>query len=592
MTINERIAKVREMMKKYNLSAYIIPSTDPHISEYVANCWLSRQWVSGFTGSAGTVVITNEVAGLWTDSRYFLQGEQQLAGSEFQLFKVGLPETLDYPEWLNKNLKTGEKVGFDSTVLPVTLYKKLVSTFSLKKIEIVDSYDIISEVWEDRPAIPQDKIFVQPVKYAGKSRVEKFNDIRNIMNDKGADTHLFCTLDDINWTFNIRGYDVTYNPVAICYALITNNTAELYIDSAKLTDEIKAELINDGVKLLPYNDIFARIANLPAGSNIVIDTARTNAKLYYSVPSSCTVIEDMNVSTKLKAIKNPTEVQGIKNAMRRDCVAMVKFWNWFEKNLPSGELSEISTGDKMKEFRQQSEMFYGESFGTIAGYKGHGAIVHYGATEESNSTIYPDGFFLFDSGAQYFDGTTDITRTFHLGTPTEQEKMDYTLVLKGHINLSLAKFPLNTRGSQLDVLARKFLWDNRMQYMHGTGHGVGCFMNVHEGPQSIRMDENPNVLVPGMFTSNEPGLYRTDQYGIRIENLVLTVEDEKSEFGQFLKFDTMTLFPIETKAINKDLLTELEIKWLNDYHQFVYDEVSPMLDDEHKAWLLEKTKAI
>ncbi len=592
MTINEKIAKVREMMKKHNLSAYIIPSTDPHISEYVANCWLSRQWISGFNGSAGTVVITNEIAGLWTDSRYFLQAEQQLAGSEFQLFKVGLPEILDYPEWLNKNLSTGQKVGFDSTVLPVTLHKKLISNFSLKKIEIVDSYDVISEVWTDRPSIPQDKIFLQPIKYAGKSRVEKFDEVRKIMTEKGASCHLFCTLDDINWLFNIRGYDVTYNPVAICYAFVTNEVAELYIDSAKLTNEIKSEFEKDGVTILPYNDIFSRISNLSDGNNIIIDTARSNSKLYYSVPKSCTIIEEMNVSTKLKSIKNNVEIQGIKNAMSRDCVAMTKFWNWFEKNLNKIEITEISASEKMKEFRKESSMFYGESFGTIAGYKGHGAIVHYGATPESDSKIEADGFFLFDSGAQYFDGTTDITRTFHLGEPTEQEKTDYTLVLKGHINLGMAKFPLNTRGSQLDILARKFLWDNHLQYLHGTGHGVGCFMNVHEGPHSIRMDENPNVLVPGSFTSNEPGLYRTDKYGIRIENLVLTVEDEKSEFGQFLKFDTLTLFPIETKVINKELLSELEINWLNDYHQFVYDEVSPMLDEEHKLWLKEKTKAI
>lgn len=592
MTINEKIHELRQWMKKFNLDAYIIPSTDPHISEYVAECWTSRSWISGFDGSAGTVVITQSIAGLWTDSRYFLQAERQLQNSEFQLFKLGLPDTLDYPEWLAANLGRGSFVGCDGKVLPQSLMTKIRSTLQSKAIEFVLEFDIIKEIWQNRPEIPKNKLFLQDVKYAGKSRTEKIKEVRKMMAVHDANCFAIATLDDINWLFNIRGTDVAYNPVVICYALITTDEQELYIYDEKLDAVTRAELEKDGVKIMPYDDIYHRITHLNAADTIYMDPARMNSWLMGAVPHHTRLIQGMNFTTILKAKKNATEIQGVKNAMKRDCVSMLNFLKWFENTLGQEKLTEVSVGQKLREFRAQSDMFFGESFATIAGYRGHGAIVHYSANAETDAEIKPEGFFLLDSGGQYYDGTTDITRVFHLSTPTEEEMIDYTLVLKGHINLGTARYPVGTRGSQLDVLARKFLWDEGFNYLHGTGHGVGCFMNVHEGPQNIRMEENPTVLEVGMITSNEPGIYRAGKHGIRIENLVVTVSDIETDFGKFLKFDTITLFPIETKAIKVDMLTDMERKWFNNYHKMVYDEVSPLLDEEMKAYLKEKTKPI
>jgi Xaa-Pro aminopeptidase len=592
MKITEKIAALRSEMVKNAIDAYIIPSTDPHISEYVAECWTSRAWISGFTGSAGTVVVTKDFAGLWTDSRYFLQAENELSGSGIELCKLGMPETLDYPEWLRENMPTNSVVGFDGKVVTVSLAQKMRKLFELKNISINSDFDFIHTIWSDRKSVPMNQIFEHEIQYAGKSRVEKLSDIKAKMKAQDADYHILATLDDINWLFNIRGRDVAFNPVAVCYAVISQNSTELFIYDDKIPAELKNTFKNDGIEISDYNSIAERIGKFEIGKNILVDVNKMNLWLYNSIPLHCKIIEGSNISTMYKACKNPTEIQGMKNAFRRDAVAMINFAYWLENNVGKIEITEITTMDKIRELRSEIPFYFGESFNTIAGYKGNGAIVHYGANEQSNSTIQPDGFFLFDSGGQYFDGTTDITRMFHLSEPTEQEKIDYTLVLKGHINLAMAQFPVKTRGSQLDILARKSLWDLGMNYMHGTGHGVGCFMNVHEGPQNIRMDENPTTLELGMVISNEPGLYRSGQYGIRIENLVVVVEGEKTEFGQFLKFETLTLCPIDTKAINKSLLTENEIKWFNDYHRLVYNEVSELLDENKKKWLLEKTKEI
>lgn len=592
MTIKEKIEALRNEMKISGINAYIIPSTDPHISEYVAECWTSRAWISGFTGSAGTVVVTEKNAGLWTDSRYFLQAENELKGSGIELFKLGIPDTLDYPEWLQKNLISGETLGFDGKVFTVALSQKLSKLAALKGIKINSSFDLIDKIWTDRKEIPSNEIFEHEIQYAGKSRTEKIKEIRTKMKDNDIDYHILATLDDINWTFNIRGSDVAFNPVAICFAIIGAYDAELFIYDSKLPADLKVELEKNGIKLSSYEAIEDSIKKIEAGKKVLVDINKINLWLYQSIPHHCTIIEGSNISTMLKACKNATEIHGIKNAMRRDAAAMINFIYWLENSVGKVEITEITTMEKIREFRKAEKLYFGESFNTIAGYKGNGAIVHYSANNETNKSIEADGFFLFDSGGQYLDGTTDITRVFHFSTPTEQEKNDYTLVLKGHINLSMAQFPVKTRGSQLDILARKYLWDKGMNYMHGTGHGVGCFMNVHEGPQNIRMDENPTTLEIGMIISNEPGLYRADQYGIRIENLVLVVPGDKTEFGQFLKFETLTLCPIDTKAIDKSLLTETEIKWLNDYHHTLYLEVSDLLDDEKRRWLAEKTKAI
>ncbi len=592
MTVKEKINAIRGLMREKNLKAYIVPSTDPHMGEYVAECWLSRAWVSGFSGSAGTVVITDSKAGLWTDSRYFLQAGIQLEGSGIDLFKMGLPETPDYPEWLAAELGKGDRVGFDGNVVPVSLMRSLKTAFELKGLETVSEFDLISPVWKDRPGVPMNEIFNYGIEYAGKSRSEKIAEIRAAMKARMVDAFIIPALDDMAWTFNIRGTDVAYNPVAISFGMITEDKAYLFIEDGKVPAPLKAELRNDGIELLPYSAITGKVAAIEPGKNVMLDPAKTNVNIYNSIPAGCKIIEGMSLAFKMKSRKNEVEIAGERKAMEKDAVAMTKFFHWLETRVGKDEITEMCIAEKLRELRSAQGNFYGESFSTIAGYRAHGAIVHYSATPGTNIKIEPEGFLLVDSGAQYLEGTTDITRMMHLGTPTDEEMTDYTLVLKGHIDLGMAKFPAGTRGSQLDILARKGLWERGWNYGHGTGHGVGCFLNVHEGPQSIRMDENPNVLEEGMVTSNEPGIYRTDKYGIRIENLVLTVPDCETEFGRFLKFETLTLCMIDKKPIKKELLTGEEIEWLNNYHKRVFEAAAPHLDDELKAWLKEKTSPL
>ncbi|MFP4369845.1 MAG: aminopeptidase P family protein [Candidatus Kapaibacterium sp.] len=591
MTVNERIAQLRALMESKGIDAYVVPSTDPHMSEYVAEHWQSRAFISGFTGSAGTVVITKDRSGLWTDSRYFLQAEQQLAYTEIELFKMGMPDVPDYQDFLYNSLLENDVVGFDGRCFSTAEAKKLEKKFSAKGININSNYDLIAPIWSDRPSIPMNEIFIHDVKFAGKSRNEKIDEIRRGMKEQSCNIHIIGSLDDIAWIFNIRGNDVDYNPVAIAYAIIRENTAQLFIYEDKVPLDVRKELEDEGIEVISYEKVALKISDLK-DETVLVDTSKLNNWLYSNIPFSCRIVEGMNVSTKLKAQKNNTEVEGIKKALRRDGSAMVEFYHWLENNVGKEKITELSAAKKLREFRSAKENFVGESFSTIAGYKEHGAIVHYSADEKSDAEIKKEGFFLLDSGGQYLDGTTDITRMIHLSEPTAQEKKDYTLVLKGHINLAMAKFPANTRGSQLDVLARGFLWNNGINYLHGTGHGVGCFLNVHEGPQNIRMEENPNTLKPGMINSNEPGVYRSGQYGIRIENLIIVRENEETDFGKFYNFETLTLCPIETKPIDKHYLSEAEINWLNEYHKQVYESLAPLLGEEHKNWLKEKTKAI
>lgn len=593
MDIKTKLNKLREEMKSKNLDAYIIPSTDPHISEYVPEHWTSRMWISGFTGSAGTIVVTLESAGLWTDSRYFLQATEQLKDSGIILHKMGMPGVDDYPQWLNKNLDSGANVGFDGKVMPVATSKSLIKTFDMKKINVVSSYDLISEIWtDDRPDIPKNQLFLWDKKYSGKSRTEKIEEIRKSLKEVSASYHLVCTLDDIAWIFNIRGNDVPFNPVVVAYALITPEKTILYIYNEKVPNDAVAEFERDGIEIKDYNAVYDDIKALESGKNILIDINKSNTWLYDAIPDGVRKIENMNASTMLKSVKNDTEINGMKEALRRDAVAMVNFLHWIENTVGSEKVTELSAAKKLTEFRKEIDLFVGESFNTISGYAGHGAIVHYAVTPETDIEIEKDTFYLIDSGGQYYDGTTDITRTLHFGTPTDEEKTDYTLVLKGHIDLALTKYPEGSRGAQLDAIARRPLWEHGLHYSHGTGHGIGCFLNVHEGPQNIRLEENPTKLQPGMITSNEPGVYKADKHGIRIENLVLTSFDSETEFGKFYKFDTLTLCPIETKAIDKSLMTEEEINWLNDYHKRVYDEVAPLLNDEMKEFLAKKTQVI
>ncbi len=582
--IKNRISLLRSVMKQHGISACIIPSTDPHASEYIADCWKDREWISGFDGSAGTVVITLSSAGLWTDSRYFLHAADQLEGTGILLMKQGLAETIDIAPWLASQLEIGDKVAVNSQMFSFNAFTAIANELYTSRIQLV-SEDLLSEVWTDRPAIPSNPFFVFETKYAGKTTLEKLALLRIEMKKTNADFFVISALDDIAWLFNIRGNDVNYNPVVIAYATVENNKATLFIAAEKLTPETNLYLKNEGVTVANYQEIYEVLAQLPSSATVLVDGEKLNQALFESLPSGCNKRNVMSPIFKLKSVKNEVEMAGVRCAMQKDAVALTRFFMWLEENVAKGNLSEVSISLKLKQFRSEQENFVGESFGTIAGYAAHGAIVHYNASPASDAVLKEDSILLLDSGGHFLDGTTDITRTIALGTPTKQQKTDNTLVLKGHIALGTALFPEGTRGSQLDILARKAMWNVGVNYGHGTGHGVGHFLCVHEGPQNIRMDENPTVLQPGMLISNEPGMYRTNEYGIRIENLVHVVPALKTEFGQFLQFETLTLFPIDQKLIDWDMMTDYEIEWLNSYHRKVYDSISAQLNDAECEWL-------
>ena len=590
-SIKNRLASLLNTMLKAGVSACIIPGTDPHASEYIAECWKERVWISGFNGSAGTVVVSTDKAGLWTDSRYFLQGAEQLAGTGIELMKQGLPETLEIIPWLSDELKAGDRVGVNPQMFSVNAYATMKTELKMVGIELV-SVDLLAEVWAERPLLPLNPFFVFDTKYSGKSTTEKLTALRAELKKARANVFVMSALDDIAWLFNIRGNDVDYNPVVIAYALVEEDKATLFIAPEKLTTETRIYLENEGVSVAAYTGIYDALRGISASKAVLIDGAKLNQSLFEAIPAGCAKRNTMSPVFKLKSIKNEVEMAGVRRAMVKDGVALTKFFKWLEENVDSEVLTEVSVDKKLYEFRSQQENFIGESFGTIAGYGPHGAIVHYSATDESASTLKPEGIFLLDSGGQYLDGTTDITRTVALGKVTDKQKADFTLVLKGHIALGTAIFPTGTRGTQLDILARKAMWDLGLNYGHGTGHGVGHFPNVHEGPQSIRMDENPTVLQLGMFMSNEPGMYRTGEYGIRTENLVHIVPAMQTEFGQFLQFETVTLFPIDKELIATEMLTASEKAWLNAYHQKVFESVSPLLTTEEKKWLENKCSAI
>ena len=585
--INERIASLRDVMRKAGVAACIIPGTDPHASEYIADYWKERVWISGFTGSAGTAVVTLTKAGLWTDSRYFLQGEEELKGSGMDLMKMGLPETADIIPWLIDTLKPGEKVAVNAQMFSVNAYAAMKSELETVGIELV-SIDLMKEVWTGRPDLPKKPFYVFDLKYSGQSTTDKIAATRAEMAKLRSQVFVMSALDDIAWLFNIRGNDVDFNPVVIAYALVEENDVTLFVDQDKLTEETKTYLASVGVRIKAYDAIYSVLEQIESSKTVLIDGAKLNRALYESIPAACTKRNAMSPVFKLKSIKNEVEMAGVRQAMVKDGVALTRFFIWLEENLKSGNLNEVSVDQKLYEFRSKQENFKGESFSTIAGYGPHGAIVHYRAVPESASTLKPENLFLLDSGGQYLEGTTDITRTVALGTPTVKQKIDFTLVLKGHIALATAKFPSGTRGSQLDILARKAMWDLGINYGHGTGHGVGHFLNVHEGPQNIRMDENPISLQEGMFMSNEPGLYRTNQYGIRTENLIHVIKAEKTEFGEFLKFETVTLFPIDKELIDVEMMSDEDIDWLNNYHKRVYDSLAQKLDENEREWLSRK----
>lgn len=562
--IPERIAALREAMRQQKVDAYIIPSSDPHLSEYPADRWKSREWISGFTGSAGTIVVTADKAGLWTDSRYFLQAASQLEGSGIELYKLALPETPSITEFLLHELHAGQAVGLDGQTYSAAEASALANKLSRKEIKLDTSADLIEGIWKDRPAVPGNPIFEMPEALSGASVHEKLDLINNQLRSEGADCLILAALDEIAWTFNIRGTDVTYNPVVVSYAFVSEDESVLFIKPEKLTAEITEHLKKEGVTLAEYSMIQRYLSRLPENSRVFVDMNKTNVSLYDAIPGNCTIVEGISPANHLKSIKNETEIKGFQNAVVKDGVALTKFYIWLEKQMAEGaQVTEISAAEKLTALRAEQPQYIMDSFGTICGYAEHGAIVHYSATPETDATLKPEGLLLIDSGAQYLDGTTDITRTIALGEPTEQMKKDFTRVLKGTISLAKSKFPAGTRGSQIDILARKALWDSGINYLHGTGHGIGHCLNVHEGPQSIRMEENPVTLKPGMVISDEPAMYRTGEYGIRTENMILVREDSETEFGKFLGFDTLTLCFIDTSLIIIPMLSVREHAWLN-----------------------------
>lgn len=592
--ISERIAALREAMKQHKIDAYIIPTSDPHMSEYPADCWKYREWISGFTGSAGTVVITADKAGLWTDSRYFLQASTQLEGTGIELFKMMLPETPTIPEFLVHELEEGQTVGLNGETYSLADARTLEKVLAGKEIKLNTNASLIDPIWKERPAIPEAPLFEMPVELSGKSVEDKLLDINKMLHKAGTDCTILSALDEVAWTFNIRGTDVAYNPVAISYAFVSEKESVLFVNPKKLPAEIAEHLKKEGVTLADYGMLATFLSRLPERTRVFVDSKRTNVAIYNALPESSILVEDISPANHLKSIKNETEIKGFRNAVLKDGIAMTKFYFWLEKMLKAGEkVTELSAAAKLTALRAEQPQYVMDSFASISSYGPHGAVVHYSPTPETDTELKTDSLYLLDSGAQYLDGTTDITRTIALcDEPSEQMKKDFTRALKGTIGIAKCKFPAGIRGCLIDAFARKALWDAGINYLHGTCHGIGHCLNVHEGPQSIRMEENPVILEPGMVMSDEPALYRPGEYGIRTENMVLIREDCETEFGKFLGFETLTLCYIDTKLVIPSMLSVREHAWLNKYHQMVYDLISPHLDEEEKAWLKEKTAEI
>lgn len=574
------------------VDAYIIPSADPHISEYLPDRYKCILFASGFTGSAGTLVITQEFAGLWTDARYFVQATEQLQGTGFELVKLLAQGSPEYIGWLAENLHTHATVAFDSNLISVQLAQTIQTELSVADIEIAEDKDYLDSLWADRPDLPASPAFLLDDALTGETATSKLERIRQELKRKRADFHLISSLDDIAWVFNIRGADVKCNPVTLAFALVSSDKTLLFIDITKLSAADRSRLKGWGIELRPYADVYQAVAQLHSSATILIDPKRTCYAIFRKIHADVKIVQDINPSTNFKAIKNETEMANIRQTMLRDGVALTRFFRWLEDSMANEEETEISVAEKLYEFRAEQEGFVGESFDTIAGYAEHGALPHYKATVESDCRLMQDGLFLLDSGGQYLHGTTDITRVVSLGNLTAEEKTDYTLVLRAMIEGSTARFPKGTKGYQIDAITRKPLWDHARNYGHGTGHGVGYFLNVHEGPQVFNAS---NLLVDvelGMVTSVEPGLYRPSRYGIRIENLVLTIPDETTDFGEFYTFETLTQFVIETDPVDKTLLETVHVNWLNGYNERVFQMLSPLLEGEDLNWLRRKTRAI
>ena len=585
------LEKLRKAMKIENINYYIIPSSDSHQSEYVSEYFKGREYVSGFTGSAGTLLVGLEDAYLWTDGRYFIQADKELKGSGISLMKMRTPGYPSIEEWIKDNVKENEVLGFDGKVFSVNQYEGYLNIAKENNFNINMKNDLLDSIWKERPQLPNNKIFLHDEKYAGKSASEKLAQVRKNMKTKNADYFILSSLDDIAWLCNIRGNDIKFNPVALSYVLVGMDYSNIYVDENKVDSETKTKLNSEGFEIKGYNEIEDDVKLLKG--TVILDPNKLNAKIFTSLSNEVKVIRELNVTTNLKAIKNEVEIANWEVSQVRDGIAMVKFIKWLKSNIGKEKITEISASERLTAFRAQGDNYKGDSFGTIAGYKDHAAMMHYSATEASEYELKPEGMFLVDSGAQYLDGTTDITRTFILGPITEEEKRDYTLVLKGHIALASAKFLRGATGINLDVLARRPLWNYGIDYKCGTGHGVGFFLNVHEGPQGIRPEGNSVALEPGMIITNEPGVYKEGKHGIRTENTLLVEKDFVSEeFGEFYKFRTISYCPIDLEGVNVEMLSTEEKDWLNDYHSMVYEKLSPYLNEEEKEFLKYETRRI
>ncbi len=591
MTYQEKLSEIRKQMKADNVAAYIIPSADPHISEYLPKHYKCIPFTSGFRGSAGTLVITHDFAGLWTDFRYFEQAEEQLKDSGFELVKLKVQHAPEYIQWLNERLEKGAVVATNEKLLSVLLGDLLTQQFSVRELTLV-SRDYLSPIWENRPELPADSAFLISEEHAGQSVSSKLAAVRAHLTAQQANYHLISSLDDIAWLFNIRGKDVNFNPVVLGFALISHDHATLFINPAKLTEEEKVTLLKSGVEVLPYEQIERALQQIPENSSVFIDPKRNCYAYAKLIPSSVKLIKETNPSTNLKAVKNEVELRNTREAMLKDGVAITRFLKWLSENIGKITITELSAAAELRRYRAEQEGFIGDSFNTISAYKAHGALPHYAPSEESNAEVKPESLFLVDSGGQYFYGTTDITRTIAMGETTEEENTDYTLVLKGMIDGCKAKFPKGTCGYQIDAITRKPLWDHEINYGHGTGHGVGYFLNVHEGPHVFNPTNTPVPVEQGMITSIEPGVYRPGRHGIRIENLVQTISVAVNEFNEFYGFETLTIAPIGTSIVKKELLEQSQIDWLNAYNAEVFQKLSPRLTAKESEWLKEATKAI
>lgn len=592
-TIAARLAALREEMRREHLSAFIFPSSDPHNSEYVPSRWEGRKWISGFDGSAGTAVVTLHSAALWTDSRYFLAAEEQLAGTEFQLMRERVDGTPSIAEWIATEIEGVEssEIGVDGMCMTYAECSDLKTDLKHNGgITVRTNLDILDRIWTDRPSVPLNPVSIQPIEYAGESCHDKLGRIRSNLLRRGASGMLMTQLDDIAWTLNLRGTDVHCTPVFVAWLIVAEEVAVLYIKDEKLSPEVIEYLNAEGVAVDDYDNIIDAL-NSYDGYTLLIDPATTNYTLS-QLRGNFNLVSAPSPVPEMKAIKNEVECNGFRNAMQRDGVAMVKFLKWLEEAVPKGCETELSVSAKLRQLRAEQPLFKDESFDTIAGYEEHGAIVHYEPTPDTDVPLRPEGFLLLDSGAQYLDGTTDITRTIQLGKVTDLHRRVYTLVLKGHLSLQNLCFPRGAAGTQLDAVARVAMWREGMNFMHGTGHGVGSYLSVHEGPHQIRQEYRPAPMLEGMTVTDEPGLYLAGKFGVRIENTLLTVPYMTTEFGKFLRFEPLTLCPIDTRPIVVDMLSTEELGLLNAYHKMVYERLSPMLDEEHKAWLADKTRSL